>query len=637
MRALGTLNHYFWKYRYRLGLGFLFILLTNVFAVYAPRIVEEGIGVLARANERYFDAEGASADEIVRNQAGEELFDGEDLSLPQSLVWIGDVFGIRPSATENIRSFDQLAEALIQVAVLLAILYIVLYFIKGVFLFATRQTIIVMSRLIEFDQKNEIYAHYQKLNMAFYKRNNTGDLMNRISEDVAKVRMYFGPAVMYTLNLLVLVVMVVSIMFYIDVELSLYALSPLPFMSVGIYYVSNMINKRSERVQRQQSNLSTMVQDSISGVRVIKAYNRETHREKVFDDASDIYKMRALDLVKVDALFMPIIVLLVGLSTVLTIYIGGQKVMAGELQIEQIFTFVIYVNLLTWPFASVGWVTSLVQKAEASQQRINEFLSVTPEVVDGEHQAQEIKGNIVFKDVHFTYPDSGVKALRGVSFEIKAGETLAVIGKTGSGKSTLANLLVRHYDPTSGAIQLDGRDLKNYKLGALRDHLGYVPQEVFLFSESISENIAFGINDASQERIEQAAKDACVHENIVDFPKGYNTRLGERGLNLSGGQKQRISIARAIVRDPAILIFDDCLSAVDTQTEESILSRLRVLMKGKTSILISHRVSTVKQADKILVIDQGKVIEEGTHAELLELGGAYASLHEKQQLESQVG
>lgn len=633
MKALLTLNRFFFKYKWRLLLGFLFIVLTNVLAVYSPTLIEEGIGVVAKANQRYFSQIYASDGSLLPENS--EVFTGETLELPASIRLLSSVFGLSTGYADNIDSFDELGAALIQIGVVLAVLYILVFLVKGLFLFMTRQTIIVMSRLIEYDQKNEIYAHYQKLSMAFYKRNDTGDLMNRISEDVSKVRMYLGPAVMYTLNLAVLIVFVVFKMFWIDPELSLYALSPLPFMSIAIYYVSSIIHRRSEEVQRQQSKLSTIVQDSISGIRVIKSYNREQQRQQFFTSESDLYKNSALSLVKVDALFMPIIVLLVGLSTVLCIYIGGQKVIAGELEVQKIFTFVFYVNMLTWPFASVGWVTSLVQKAEASQGRINDFLSQAPEIVGDQRGNLEIRGRLEFKNVSFDYPDNGARALKNVSFVIEPGQTLAVIGKTGSGKSTIANLLVRHYDPTSGEILIDGLPLPQHNLNVIRDNIGYVPQEVFLFSDSIGNNIAFGVDEADQKRIESAAKDARVHQNIVDFPKGYATKLGERGLNLSGGQKQRISIARAIIKDPAILIFDDCLSAVDTQTEEAILNNLKRIMAGKTSLIISHRISTIKHADHIIVIEDGQIYESGTHASLIEEGGAYARLHRKQLLEAQ--
>lgn len=634
MKALFTLNRFFWKYRYRLLLGFTFIILTNIFTVYSPTLIEEGIDVLQDAKRNYFD-------KISRTDSGavipDGLFEQPSPQLPGSISFLAELTGGSTAFSESIDSYDRLADFLVQVGIVLAVLYIVVYLIKGVFLFFTRQTIIVMSRLIEYDQKNEIYAHYQKLSMAFYRRNNTGDLMNRISEDVSKVRMYLGPAVMYTLNLIVLVVFVVVKMFMVDPELSLYALSPLPFMSVAIYYVSNSINKRSEAVQRQQSALSSLVQDSISGIRVIKSYNREKQRQTQFTSESDNYKMTALSLVKVDALFMPIITLLVGLSTVLTIYIGGMKVNAGELEVAQIFTFVFYVNMLTWPFASVGWVSSLVQKAEASQERINAFLNEAPEIANPSAAPMTLNGRIEFRNVSFTYPESGVNAIKKLSFKIEPGQTLAITGRTGSGKSTLANLLLRHYDVDLGVILVDGCPIADLNLEALRKQIGYVPQEVFLFSDSIRNNIGFGVDGQGTEydaAVITAAKDAGVHENIIDFPQEYATKLGERGLNLSGGQKQRISIARAIIKDPKILIFDDCLSAVDTQTEELILGNLRRLMNGKSSIIISHRISTIKHADLILVMDQGSVVEAGTHAELLERAGVYARIYRKQLLEA---
>ncbi len=632
MKALLTLNRFFWKYRFRLGLGFFFIILTNLFNVYSPTLIEEGVGALRKANQRYFE-KSTLTEEGWR--VPDELFEQGPEDLPPSIGFMAEVFGVGRSIDPAVSSFSELRRFLIAVAVLLAVLYIMVFLIKGVFLFLTRQTIIVMSRLIEYDQKNEIYAHYQKLSMAFYRRNNTGDLMNRISEDVSKVRMYLGPAVMYTLNLAVLVTFVVFKMFWIDPELSWYALSPLPFMSLAIYYVSNMINRRSERVQRQQSYLSTIVQDSISGIRVIKSYNREHNQHDFFKNESDLYKTKALDLVKVDALFMPIIVLLVGLSTVLTLYIGGQKVISGALEIEQIFTFVFYVNMLTWPFASVGWVSSLVQKAEASQQRINAFLDEQPEIKNEGMALQNLQGAITFDRVSFTYPESGITALSDVSFTIRPGQTLAIIGRTGSGKSTLANLLLRHFDPTEGKILIDGKPLSDIELNQHRASIGYVPQEVFLFSDTIANNIAFGVDQRvnTSELVETAATNAAVHDNVINFPKGYATRLGERGLNLSGGQKQRISIARAIIKDPQILIFDDCLSAVDTQTEEYILNNLKRIMEGKTSIIISHRVSTIKHADHIIVIDKGRVIERGDHQSLIDQNGAYARLHRKQLLE----
>lgn len=605
MKALQYLNKYFWKYKWRILLGTVFVVCSNVFTVYAPQVIREAVNFL---NETYSS--------FQENPDAEQTLD-----LPESLQWFMD---------PQVANVDNLGGLMLRVALALGLLYIVLYFVKGVFSFLTRQTIIVMSRLIEYDLKNEVYDHYQRLSMAFYKRNNTGDLMNRISEDVSRVRMYLGPAVMYTINLFVLLVMVITVMLYIDAELTLWSLAPLPFMSISIYLVSSTINKKSEAVQKQQSHLSTMVQESISGVRVLKAYNRETAQQETFADQSDLYKVKLLDLVKVEALFMPIIVLLVGLSTILTIYIGGTKVVAGELEIGQIFQFVFYVNLLTWPFASVGWVTSLVQKAEASQKRINEFLLTDPEVVNTNEAPLQVHGGIAFDNVSFTYPDSGIEALKNVSFEIQPGETLAVIGRTGSGKSTLANLVARQYDVTAGQIRVDGAPIQDVNLYDLRAAMGYVPQDVFLFSDSIYNNIKFGVDQANEARVVQAAQDADIHENILGFAKGYQTLLGERGINLSGGQKQRISIARAIIKNPDILIFDDCLSAVDTETEEKILSALKRIMEGKTSIIIAHRVSTIKHADRILVLDQGRVIEQGTHQQLVDSEGTYADLYRQQ-------
>ncbi|MGB6036876.1 MAG: ABC transporter ATP-binding protein, partial [Cryomorphaceae bacterium] len=507
--------------------------------------------------------------------------------------------------------------------------------LKGVFLFFTRQTIIVMSRLIEFDLKNEVFDHYQKLTLAFYRRNNTGDLMNRISEDVSQVRMYLGPAIMYSINLVVLAVLAIGAMLRVNVELTLYVLLPLPLLSVSIYYVSKIINQRSERVQRQQSRLSTLTQEAFSGIRVLKAYNRQNFIQKDFTRECNTYKVLSLSQVKVDALFMPAIILLIGLSTIITIYVGGIKAIQGEITIGNIAEFVIYVNMLTWPFASVGWVTSLVQRAAASQERINEFLHTEPEIANPKAEKDEISGKIDFRNVSFIYPDSGIEALNNVSFSIPKGSTLAIIGRTGSGKSTIANLICRNFDVNEGQLLIDNQPINSLNLESLRSSIGYVPQDVFLFSDSIANNIGFGLNpeDISPEIIIKAAERAYVKHNIDEFPKKFETILGERGINLSGGQKQRVSIARAIAKEPNILIFDDCLSAVDTETEEIILGNLREIMKGKTTLLISHRVSTVKLADQIIVLDHGKVVEKGSHEELLSIDGEYRDLYQKQLLE----
>ncbi len=619
MKALQYLNKYFIKYKGRLLLGFLFIILTNISRVYAPQIIRESVNFLETS---YLNKE------LINSG------DSQEIILPTSLEYISQFIAYSPGDNGLINQ-DNFVEVIVGIALVLGLLYIIVFAIQGVFLFFTRQTIIIMSRLIEYDLKNEIFQHYQKLSSSFYKRNNTGDLMNRISEDVSKVRMYLGPAVMYTLNLIVLIFLVVMMMSYIDLELTLYALSPLPLMSVAIYYVSSIIHKRSEKVQEQQSKLSSIVQESIAGIRVLKAYTRESARDESFVEECDLYKMRTLDLVKVDALFMPIIVLLVSASTILTIYIGGLKVIAGELAIGEIFQFIFYVNILTWPFASVGWVTSLVQKAEASQKRINEFLKTKPEIQNEVDYETNIHGNVEFKDVSFTYPDSGIRALNNVSFQIEQGKTFAIIGKTGSGKSTIANLINRQYDVTGGEILLDGITLEKHNLYSLRRSIGHVPQDVFLFSDTLRANINFGVDHEDDKSIMNAAKDADIHDSITNFPQGYDTVIGERGINLSGGQKQRISIARAIIKNPEILIFDDCLSAVDTHTEEKILKNLKRIMKGKTSLIISHRVSTIKHADHIIVLDEGRIVEQGTHASLQEKKGVYSNLYKKQLLEEQ--
>ncbi len=541
-----------------------------------------------------------------------------------------DLFGLNAKDVLGIGSGKSFTDILVNLSVLLAIVYFVVAIFSGIFLFFTRQTIIIMSRLVEYDLKNEVFDHYQKLSLAFYRRNNTGDLMNRINEDVTKVRMYLGPAIMYTINLVILSFLAIYAMVRVNLELTIYVLLPLPILSISIYYVSSMINKRSEKVQKQQAHLSTLVQESLSGIRVLKAYNRQKSTQNKFTDACNTYKIDALSLVKVEALFMPAIILLIGLSTVITIYAGGVKAINGEITLGNIAEFVIYVNMLTWPFASVGWVTSLVQQAAASQKRINEFLHTEPEIVNTNSVEHDINGKIEFDHVTFTYPDSGITALNDISFKIDPGETLAIIGRTGSGKSTLANLICRNYDVTNGEIRVDGKPIEDLNLDSLRSNLGYVPQDVFLFSDSIAHNIGFGIDGDDRHLIEQAAKEADVYSNIVDFPKGFETMLGERGINLSGGQKQRVSIARALARRPQILILDDCLSAVDTETEENILNHLKNIMADRTTVIISHRVSTVKMADQILVLDNGQIIESGTHQDLLNLDGAYNLIYQQQ-------
>ena len=621
MRSLLTLNHYFAKYGWHLVLGTLFIALSNLFAVYAPQVVREAIDLIS---------EGVRQRELPVEQ--------RHLAVPAMLdLWVGWTGIDMESRLLELTDGSSIGRTVVWLAGLLAILYLVFALLKGFFMFLMRQTIIVVSRLIEYDLKNAVFDHYQRLDRAFYKRNSTGDLMNRISEDVGKVRMYLGPAVMYTINLVVLFVMCIGFMLHVNSELTLWTLAPLPVMSVVIYYVSDVINRKSMEVQQQQSRLSTLAQESFSGVRVLKAYAKEPMAVERFKAAAADYRERSLSQAKVDALFMPSIMLLIGLSTVLTILVGGIKLIQGDptVTVGNIAEFVIYVNMLTWPFASVGWVTSLIQQAAASMTRINEFLHTAPTITDTADDLKEIRGSITFRNVSFTYADTGIQALQDLSFHVPAGGTLAIVGHTGSGKSTIAELIGRLYDPTVGEVLIDDVPVQRIKLERLRTQLGFVPQDVFLFSDSIRNNIAFRLDNTAdlEERVERAARTAQVHENIIGFPKGYDTMLGERGITLSGGQKQRVSIARAIIGRPRILLFDDALSAVDTATEEAILRELRAVMKGRSTIIISHRISAVRDAEHIIVLDHGRLAEEGTHAGLLEQRGIYAQLHEEQLLE----
>lgn len=525
---------------------------------------------------------------------------------------------------------DNMYEVFAASILIYALIILLMALLRGVFLFMVRQTIIVMSRLIEYDLKNEVYAHYQSLPLSFYRRNNTGDLMNRISEDVSKVRMYLGPSIMYGLNLITLFAMLIPYMLSINVTLTLYALIPLPILSVSIYYVNNIINKRSEDIQISQSGLSTFVQEAFSGIRVLKSFIREKDSINKFSAESNNYKNKSLRLTMVQALFFPLILALIGLSTVLTVYAGSAQVIEGTLTFGNIAEFIIYVNLLTWPVTSLGWISSIIQRAAASQKRLNEFLKTENEIVSTHNKIKVLDGKIVFDKVGFVYPDSGIRALDDISFEVNPGESLAVIGTTGSGKSTIANLISRMYDTTSGSIKIDDEDIKAYEVVNLRSQIGYVPQDVFLFSDTIFNNIAFGSQEFDEEKVLQAAKDADVYTNIMDFPEGFNTKVGERGITLSGGQKQRVSIARAISRDPKILMLDDSLSAVDMKTENTILNSMKKIMKGRSTIIISHRVSSAKLADKIIVLDDGKIVEKGTHDSLMAHEGVYKELYEKQ-------
>lgn len=507
--------------------------------------------------------------------------------------------------------------------------------LSAVLTFIMRQLIIVVSRHLEYDLKNLIYQQYQRLSLGFYKQNRTGDLMNRISEDVGKVRMYMGPAIMYTVNMVTLFIVVIPVMIATAPTLAIYTILPLPFLSVAIYVISREIHKRSTLVQEQLSSLNTIAQESFSGISVIKAYNLGGRMNEQFTQIANDSKEKNIDLARIQALFFPLMVLLIGLSNVLVLYIGGKQAVAGIIDVGTIPEFLIYVNMLTWPVAVVGWVTNMVQQAAASQKRINEFLDIVPQIQNREELPTPIQGTIEFNNVNFIYDDTNIHALKDVSFKVNAGETLAILGKTGSGKSTILELIGRLYDINDGSITVDGKAIKSLNLDDLRKAIGYVPQDAFLFSDSIGNNIAFGKKDASKEEIITAAKNAVVHKNIVEFTKEYETVLGERGITLSGGQKQRVSIARAIIKEPQILLFDDCLSAVDTETEEQILNNLKKVTQNTTTIIVSHRVSSAKNADHIIVLDEGRIVERGTHDSLVNGDGYYAELYSNQMLEEE--
>lgn len=584
MKALQYLNKYFLKYKYRLLLGILITTLSKIFALQVPRLISTSV-----------------------------------------------------DAAEDFRKGITTDLAFVKAELLDSILLIIgAALLSGFFTFWMRQLIIVTSRLIEFDLKNEIYQQYQRLSLNFYKQNRTGDLMNRISEDVSKVRMYFGPAIMYSINMVVLFIVAIFKMYKIDATLTNYTLLPLPILSLSIYILSQVINKRSTVVQQYLSKLTASAQETFSGIGILKSYGIEYKAMIEFDELTNTAKEKNINLFKAQALFFPLMILLIGLSNVLVIYIGGIRYIEGQISMGVIAEFIIYVNMLTWPVAVVGWVTSIVQQAEASQKRINEFLKHDPEIKNYKTIPSKITGNIEFKNVSFTYDDTNITALKNVSFKIKKGETLAILGNTGSGKSTIINLVARLYDVEYGEVLIDSINIKDINLDNLRQSTGFVPQEAFLFSDTIKNNIKFGDINASDSKIIETAKNAYIHHNIVEFNEGYDTYVGERGVTLSGGQKQRISIARAIIKNPEILIFDDCLSAVDTETEEIILNNLYNISKNKTTFIVSHRVSSVKNADKIIVLDKGEVIQQGTHNELVNIKGYYKELYEQQLLEKEL-
>ena len=516
-------------------------------------------------------------------------------------------------------------------------IYMLLAFFKGLFLFLLRQSIIIMSRLIEFDLKNEIYNQYQKLDYSFFKKNSTGDLMNRISEDVTQVRMYLGPGVMYTINLVILFTLIITQMIQINGTLTLFVLLPLPLMSFLIYKVSSRMNKASHSVQEEQSRISTLIQETFSGIRVVKAYSREKEIKQKFNESTEEYKKRKMKLVLINALFMPTITFLIGLSTLLCIYIGGLMTYKNELTLGEIVAFIFFVNNLTWPFASVGWVTSIIQRAAASQERINDFMREVPSVTNINETPFTFQGEIEFKNVSYTYPNSGITAVKNLSFKINKNESFAIVGNTGSGKSTVLNLLMRQFDPSQGEIFIDGQNIKDINIHDFRKQTGVIPQDIFLFSDSIGNNIKFGSNaqNISEKELIEITKKAHVYHNIEAFPDKFDTLLGERGVNLSGGQKQRVSIARALIRKPSLLIMDDCLSAVDTETEEIILKNLKNDQNVHTSVIVSHRISSLRNADKVIVLEDGTNFEAGTHEELLEKKGIYYEMYQKQLAEKE--
>jgi ATP-binding cassette subfamily B multidrug efflux pump len=584
MKALKHLNKYFFKYRYRLIIGVIITIVAKIFVLFTPRFVGDSINIIS------------------------DRLDGK------------------------------ISYEIFKTGLITNILFIIgAAVFAGLLTFLMRQTIINVSRYIEYDLKNEIYQHYQVLSLNFYKSNRTGDLMNRISEDVGKVRMYVGPALMYTINTITLFTVAIIYMMNTAPKLTMYTLIPLPILSVSIYKLSRLINKRSTIVQQSLSTLSTYAQETFSGISVIKSYGIEPKTNLEFDGLSVENRQKQIDLTKVQALFFPLMILLIGISNLIVIYVGGIQYMNGEIEhIGTIAEFIIYVNMLTWPVATVGWVTSLVQQAEASQERINEFLKTEPEIKNTVNEPTPIKGDIEFKNVSFVYPDTNIEALKNVSFTLKSGETLAILGKTGSGKSTILDLIGRLYDIQDGNILIDGKTISKLNLYSLRNSIGYVPQDAFLFSDTIKNNIKFGKEEATDQEVIEAAKDAKVHKNIIEFSKGYDTVLGERGITLSGGQKQRVSIARAIIKKPEILLFDDCLSAVDTETEEKILKNLIKLTKDKTTIIVSHRVSSAKNANQIIVLEDGKVIQSGNHESLINVEGYYKELYTKQLSEKEI-
>jgi ATP-binding cassette subfamily B protein len=600
MRELRSLNKYFWKYRWRLLGGILFILISNYFGLLAPQLT------------------GFVVDEVQKkiNPAAESP---------------GRVF-FDPLVQYCIAYFKSLSLDFSSLVLFCGLLLLVLALLRGFFMFLMRQTIIVMSRHIEFDQKNEVYNHYQLLHAQFYKMNSTGDMMSRMAEDVSRVRMYSGPALMYLINLVILICISLFYMFKKNALLSLYVLSPLPILAIAMYYVNTFINRRSEKIQAQLSGLTSLAQESYSGIRVIKSYNQEQSSVSFFEKQSELYRKSGQALSTMEAIYFPAIGLLIGLSTLLTIFMGSIYQLDNQVTSGTIAEFVVYINMLTFPVSAIGWVASNIQRASASQKRLNEFLHTKPEIFSPENPIRINQiDTIQFNDVSFTFPHTGIQAVKALSFEIKRGEKVAIIGKTGCGKSTVAQLLIRMFDPGNGSIMINGTDIRHLALPDLRKLISYVPQDVFLFSDTILQNINFGADNGTRESAEISADNALILNEIQGFPKQMDTMVGERGVTLSGGQKQRISIARALAKPNELLLFDDCLSAVDANTEFQIAENLNEYLKGHTAIIITHRILPTFKFDKIIVLDDGRILEEGIHEELVLKGGYYADLLSAQQ------
>jgi ATP-binding cassette subfamily B multidrug efflux pump len=604
MKHLAALNPFFWKYRSRLLLGILFIILTNYFRILSPQLTGYVVNTVVNR------AATNPGDHLQPNHEKQYDF------LVQKIISILDT-----------SSFSQ---QLLWCCITLLLLAL----ISGIFMFLMRQTIIVMSRLIEYSQKNQVYQHYQQLDTNFFKTHSTGDLMSRISEDISRVRMYTGPALMYFTNLAASLVLSIYFMLQASPKLTLIALSPLPLLAITIYFVNTIINRKSERIQALLSDLTTNAQESYSGIRVIKSFVQEKAMLGFFTANSESYKTNALGLAKTEAIYFPSIGLLIGLSTLITIMAGGMDVInrVPGASLGTIAEFVLYIQMLTFPVSALGWTASMTQRAAASQKRVNEFLQTRPTVQEPPAAMKPALSNhISFKDVDFTYAHTGIRAIRNFSLEISRGEKIAIVGRTGSGKSTIAQLLLRMYDAQHGLVLYDGVPVNKVDLNWLRTQISYVPQDVFLFSETVQNNIAFGVDNAGFEEVTRAAKLASIHNEIEGFAQGYQTMIGERGVTLSGGQKQRISIARALVKNPSMVIFDDCLSAVDAKTEKEILSNLNDWWRDKTAVIITHRIFSLLEFDKVIVLDDGKIVEQGTHDSLLQQNGYYAEMYLRQQ------